>query len=347
MPQVGHLAPPQTQTRRPTAAVSKPPRMTLPPPPTRLVELDDQMDREQDLIQWSEHESLDDDYDDEEQEPHPFAEVPGLEDCPLSGLRSALTRTSAVSAPTSRQTALWTQSRGGTEVRNVRTYRIDNMYSGPDGADGSTFKALELPSTLPLTQQQWQADSTLKKQQNLLGRTACALSRGLETMEALLENLTRIADTLPADTRARMIEEISRVQSEALAPIGRAMRFLASGFNDITFRRHDAVVTGIRDPVLQQQVKNAPLGMDQFFRHDVSSAIASATDRQQQNALTAALRHKPASTGRRREQDRRPRSRSPMRRDRDSGSRSRRPFKRGSSRRGGTSRGGRGGKGRY
>ena len=77
VPQVGHSAPPQTQTRRPTAAVSKPPRMTLPPPPTRLVELDDQMDREQDLIQWSEHESLDDDYDDEEQEPHPFAEVPG------------------------------------------------------------------------------------------------------------------------------------------------------------------------------------------------------------------------------------------------------------------------------
>ena len=79
----------------------------------------------------------------------------------------------------------------------VRTYRIDSMYSGPDA---STFKALELPSTLPLPQQQWQADSTLKKQQTLLGRTACALSRGLETMEAPLENLTRLADTLPADT---------------------------------------------------------------------------------------------------------------------------------------------------
>ena len=48
-------------------------------------------------------------------------------------------------------------------------------------------------------------------------------------------------------------------------------------------------MTGIRDPVLQKQVKNAPLGMDQFFRHDVSSAIALATNRQQQNALTAAL----------------------------------------------------------
>ena len=220
------------------------------------------------MIQWSEHESLDDDYDDEEQEPHPFAEVSGLEDCPLSGLKSALTRTSAVSAPTSRQTALWTQSRGGTEVRNVRTYRIDNMYSGPDGADGSTIKALELPSTLPLTQQQ--ADYTLKKQQNLLER---ALSRGLETMEAPLENLASIADTLPADTRAKMLEEFSKVQSEALAPIGHAMRFLASGFNDITFKRRDPVVTGIIDPVLQQQVKNAPLGMDQFYRYDVSSAI--------------------------------------------------------------------------
>ena len=218
------------------------------------------------------------------------------------------------------------------------------MYSGPDGADGSTIKALELPSTLPLTQQQ--ADYTLKKQQNLLGRTACALSRGLETMEAPLENLASIADTLPADTRARMLEEFSKVQSEALAPIGHAMRFLASGFNDITFKRRDPVVTGIRDPVLQQQVKNAPLGMDQFFRYDVSSAIASATNRQQQNALTAAIRHKPANSGRRREQDRSPRSRSPLRGDRDSGHLSRRPFKRGSSRRGGTSRSGRGGKGR-
>ena len=74
--------------------------------------------------------------------------------------------------------------------------------------------------------------------------------------------------------------------------------------------------------------------------------FTSATNRQQQNALTAAIRHKPANSGRRREQDRSPRSRSPLRGDRDSGHLSRRPFKRGSSRRGGTSRSGRGGKGR-
>ena len=57
-----------------------------PPPPTRLVELEDRIDTDQNLITWSKHESLDED-DDDKPEPHPLAEVPGLGDCPLSGLR--------------------------------------------------------------------------------------------------------------------------------------------------------------------------------------------------------------------------------------------------------------------
>ena len=75
-----------TQHRWPEAAASKPQINFLPPPPTRLVELDDRIDTEQNLITWSKHESLDED-DDDEPEPHPFTEVLGLGDCPLSGRR--------------------------------------------------------------------------------------------------------------------------------------------------------------------------------------------------------------------------------------------------------------------
>ena len=87
------------------------------------------------MIEFSINESLSED---ERQEPHPFAEVPGLEDCPLAGLKSALTRQDSAEAPTDRQTALWTQPRGGTEERAVKTYRIDSIYTGPERSGTSS-----------------------------------------------------------------------------------------------------------------------------------------------------------------------------------------------------------------
>ena len=51
-------------------------------------------------------------------------------------------------------------------------------------------------------------------------------------------------------------EEVAKVQSEALAPIDHTLRFLASGFNDLSFQRRDAAVSGINDQVRQQQIKN-------------------------------------------------------------------------------------------
>ena len=67
---------------------------------------------------------------------------------------------------------------------------------------------------------------------------------------------------LPSDTKAGVLDAVSKVQSEALAPIGHTMRFHASSFNDIMFCRPEAVVADIWDSVLQQQVENAQLGME-------------------------------------------------------------------------------------
>ena len=95
------------------------------------------------MIEFSINESLSED---KRQEPHPFAEVPGLEDCPLAGLKSALTRQHLAEAPTDRQTALWTQPRGGTEERAVKTYRIDSIYTGPERSGTSTRGGTEEPA---------------------------------------------------------------------------------------------------------------------------------------------------------------------------------------------------------
>ena len=54
-----------------------------------------------------------------------------------------------------------------------------------------------------------------------------------------------MADAMPADTRAKVLNGIDRLQTEALAPIVYAMRFLAAGFNKLSFRQGDAVVAGI------------------------------------------------------------------------------------------------------
>ena len=120
---------------------------------------------DQELITWSVNEHLD--FDDDKTVVRPFEAVPVLEDCPLAELRSALSRPSEALTPSSRQTALWTKSRGGTELRGVHTTRIDVIYSDPD-VSGTVFKALDLPLTLPLTQVQWQADNTLRRQQSML-----------------------------------------------------------------------------------------------------------------------------------------------------------------------------------
>ena len=191
-------------TIRSTATTSSGPQLHLPPPPTRVTDPD--TERAQQALSWSPHQFLGEDEDDDELNPgpvaNPFAAVPGLEDCPLAGSRLALSKLSGATNPTSRQTALWTQSRGGTELKIVRTNRIDCT-------EGTTFRALDLPTTLPLTQIQWQGDNTMRKQQNMLGKTAFALSKGLELMEApLIEQLTKIADALPDDARARVREEV-------------------------------------------------------------------------------------------------------------------------------------------
>ena len=51
------------------------------------------------------------------------------------------------------------------------------------------------------------------------------------------------------------------------------MRFLASGYNELSFKRRDAVVAAIKEPILQQRIKNASLGIDSFFREDLSRDI--------------------------------------------------------------------------
>ena len=113
VPQDGH-ATTAMPPKRSVTTLSNRPRLHLPPPPTRVTEplVDDSGDRQ--LITFSPEQFLgDEDLGEMEQEPHPFAAMPGLENCPLLGLRSALSRPSGVATPTSRQTALWTQSRGG------------------------------------------------------------------------------------------------------------------------------------------------------------------------------------------------------------------------------------------
>ena len=59
-----------------------------------------------------------------------------------------------------------------------------------------SFKVLDMPATLALSQQQWQIDNNLLKQHRPLGMTACALSKGLETMEQPLGEIARISETL-------------------------------------------------------------------------------------------------------------------------------------------------------
>ena len=100
--------------RRTTAAGQS---MKLPPPPSTHMEPHN--------IQWSENETLDN----KEDEIIPFIAVPVMEDYPLFVLRSDLSRPTTTTSPSNWQTALWTQSRGGTEVRVVKTFHIETLCS--------------------------------------------------------------------------------------------------------------------------------------------------------------------------------------------------------------------------
>ena len=115
-------------------------------------------------------------------------------------------------------------------------------------------------------------------------------------MESPLEELARIADTLPDNARTRILEQVDSLQTEALAPVRHTMIYLAQGYNELSFWRRDAVVAGIRNPILQQQIKATPLGMNTFFKEDVSHDIDTSVQRHQQSVLTAGILHRPAAT---------------------------------------------------
>ena len=142
------------------------------------------------------------------------------------------------------------------------------------------------------------------------------------------------------------MDAVDLIQTDAVAPLGHAFRYLASGFNDITFKRRELAANSIRDKALQQQVKSAALGFETYLKEDISQALSTAASRQQQQALTSALRQRRSGYSNRPAEDRqrerrdRPRSRSPSSRNR-ARLRSSRLIRRGPLR-GGTSRGGRG-----
>ena len=165
-------------------------------------------------------------------------------------------------------------------------------------------------------------------------------------MERPLASVQELANSVEDDViRNQLLDAVDVMQTDAFVPLGHALRYLASGFNEVTFKRREMAAAQIRDKGLQQQVKAAALGFDTFFKDDITPALTTAVNRQQQQALTSALRRGGLYTGRHshdRQRERRDRSRSPVRRDRDRPrARSSRPFKRGPSR-GGTSRSGRG-----
>ena len=77
----------------------------------------------------------------------------GLEDCPLAGLRTALSRKPLSSNTNERQLALWRQARGGAEMKPINVNRIEHRYLHEECA-GTPFLAPDLPRAMPLTHQQ-------------------------------------------------------------------------------------------------------------------------------------------------------------------------------------------------
>ena len=282
--------------------------------------------------------------DDFETEVNPVNEMSRLEDCPLAGLRTALSRQLSSAKNSDRQLALWRQARGGTDMKSIKTNRIEHRYSHEECA-GTPLLAPNLPQAMPLTHQQRLAYGALKKQQRSLGLTAMALTKGLEMIEAPMKDVSSIANSLPHEEhKHNLLNAVHMIQEEALAPVGHALRFMAAGYNDLAIKRRDASAQAVRDRILQQQLKSTPLGFDSFLKKDISSILQTATARQQHQALTSAIRGgRTAAPTSSRSHDR---SRSPVtvldassNYNARSSFRGRRPFRGGG---GGGSRGGRG-----
>ena len=73
--------------------------------------------------------SLEDEDSSFKSEQNPFLAIPGLEDCHLSGLRSALSKPVEEVTTSDRQKALWLQAHGGAEIRQVGIFRSEALYS--------------------------------------------------------------------------------------------------------------------------------------------------------------------------------------------------------------------------
>ena len=294
-------------------------------------------------------ESLDDEDSSFKSEQNPFLAMPGLEDCQLSGLRSALPKPVEEVTTSDRQRALWRQARGGAEIRQVRIFRSEALYSS-EGAS-SPFIPPELPQETPISHHHWQTDAAIKKQQKAMGVIAAALSKGLEMMKAPMMEISAIAEaSLIPEHRERLLEAVGVIQSDAMPPVGHALRFLAAGFIDLAIKRRELVANAVKDKLLQSQLRSCPLGFDSFYKEDVSGLLTAAVTRQTQYSLTSAIRDNKRPAPRRQE-----RSRSPLRRSQDESShhrqreartyrggssyRGRRPFRGSSSFRGGRGRG--------
>ena len=244
----------------------------------------------------------------QDEERNPFQEMPGLEDCPLGGLRSALSKPPSSLTTSDHQLALWRQARGGDEVKVVRTNRVDALYSSQD-EKASPFIVPELP----LTQQQWQNDGAA---------AACFWSDGSSPVQGAwphggaLAGHKHMCELIgDEEVRQRIEESVNLIANEALRPVGHSLRFLASGFNVTAYKRKEAAASAVKDTILQQQIRAKALVFTSFFNDNPDQMIAAAATRQQQRALTSAIRDVKQPT--KQTQPRRPmdRSLSPLRRD--------------------------------
>ena len=84
-------------------------------------------------------------------------------------------------------------------------------------------------------------------------------------MEAPLKDVSSVASSVPREEdRHSLLNVLQRIQEEALAPVGHALRFMADGYNDLAVKRRDASAQAVRDRILQQQLKSTLLGFDSF-----------------------------------------------------------------------------------
>ena len=70
--------------------------------------------------------------------------------------------------------------------------------------------------------------------------------------------------------RDRLLEAVGVIQSDAMAPVGHPLRFLAAGFNDLAIKRRELVANAVKDKLLQSQLRSCPLRFDSFYKEDVS-----------------------------------------------------------------------------